>query len=103
MLAGQGRRIEALVSYEKALALEPANVQALYKRGVMLGELGRTDEALAAYGRVLALNPNHAEALNNRGYLWWHNRQRYAPAIADLERSLALAPDLPYGPAPCCT
>src|SRR5258706_9303676 len=97
-LQGQGRRIEALVSYEKALALEPANVQALYKRGVMLGELGRTDEALAAYGRVLALNPNHAEALNNRGYLWWHNRQRYAPAIADLERSLALAPDLPYGP-----
>ena len=97
-LQGLNRRVEALASYEKALGLEPGNIQALFKRGVMLGELGRSDEALAAYNRVLAQNPSHAEAMNNRGYLWWHNKQRYAPAIADLERSLVLAPDLPYGP-----
>ena len=95
-LQSLNRRIEALASFEKALALQPENIQALYKRGVMLGELGRIDEALAAYDRVLALNPSHVEALNNRGYLWWLNKQSYAPAIADLERSLVVAPDLPY-------
>jgi predicted O-linked N-acetylglucosamine transferase (SPINDLY family) len=96
-LQSLNRRIEALASFEKALALEPGNIQALYKRGVLLGELGRIDEALAMYDRVLVLNPNYVEALNNRGYLWWLNKQNYAPAIADLERTLSLAPDLPYG------
>jgi predicted O-linked N-acetylglucosamine transferase (SPINDLY family) len=95
-LQGTNRRPEALASFEQALALEPGNTQALFKRGVLLGELGRTDEALAAYDRLLALDPNNVEALNNRGYLWWLNKQRYAPAIADLERSQALAPDLAY-------
>lgn len=98
-LQGINRRPEALASFEQALTLEPENAQALFKRGVLLGELGRTDEALAAYDRLLALEPNNIEALNNRGYLWWLNKQRYAPAIADLERSLALAPGLAYGPS----
>ena len=96
-LQGTHRRIEALASFENSLALEPGNILALYKRGVMLDELGRTDEALAAYDRVLALHPGHVEAVNNRGYLWWLGKQRYAPAIADLERALVLAPNVPYG------
>jgi predicted O-linked N-acetylglucosamine transferase (SPINDLY family) len=88
---------EALASFEQALALEPRNVQALYRRGVMLNELGRTDEALATYDRVLAMAPGHVEALNNRGYIWWLNKKQWAPAIADLEKALALDPELPYG------
>ena len=95
-LQGLNHKQEAMASYDRALILEPANQEALFKRGVILGELGHTDEAMAAYDRLLARNPNHAGALNNRGYLWWLNKKRYAPAIADLERSLALAPDLPY-------
>ncbi|MES2472601.1 MAG: tetratricopeptide repeat protein, partial [Pseudomonadota bacterium] len=97
-LQGLNRPAEALASYDAALAREPGNVQALFKRGVVLGELGRTDDAIAAYDRVLALQPGHVEALNNRGYVWWLNRQRYAPAIADLTKALALAPDIPYAP-----
>ena len=96
-LQGINRRQEALASFERALALEPANLQALFKRGVLLGELGRTDEALAAYDLLLSLAPDHAEALNNRGYLWWLGKQRYQPAVADLERALQSAPDLAYG------
>ena len=96
-LQGLNRPAEALASFDRALALEPRNIQALYKRGVVLAELGRSDEALAAYDRVLALAPDHIEALNNRGYLWWLDKKRWAPAIADLERTLILAPDFPYG------
>jgi predicted O-linked N-acetylglucosamine transferase (SPINDLY family) len=90
------RSAEALDSYEQALRLRPDDTQALYRSGVVLAEMGRSDEALAAYDRVLTLQPDHFEALNNRGYLTWQSRQLYPPAIADLERSLALAPDLPY-------
>ena len=96
-LQGLDRLPEALASYGRALALNPSDVQALYKQGVILGELGQADEALAAYDRVLTLAPNHVEALNNRGYLWWLNKQDYARAIADLERALALDPAFPYG------
>jgi predicted O-linked N-acetylglucosamine transferase (SPINDLY family) len=96
-LQGLNRRSDALASFEQALALEPANLQALFKRGVLLGELGRNDEALAAYNDLLSLAPDHAETLNNRGYLWWLNKQRYQPAIADLERTMQVAPDMAYG------
>jgi len=96
-LQSLNRQREALASFERALALEPRNIQALYRRGVTLNELGRADEALAAYDQVLALAPGHVEALNNRGYIWWLNKKQWAPAIADLEKSADLAPDLPYG------
>ncbi len=95
-LQSLNRTADALASYEAALGRDPNNVQALFKRGVVLGELGRADEALASYDRVLALQPGHVEALNNRGYVWWLNKHRYAPAIADLQKAFALAPDLPY-------
>ena len=90
------RTAEALDSYERALRLKPGDIQALFRRGVILGEIGRSDESLAAYEKVLALKPDHFEALNNRGYASWQKAQTYAPAIADLERALALAPGLPY-------
>jgi predicted O-linked N-acetylglucosamine transferase (SPINDLY family) len=88
---------KALASFESALALEPRNIQALFRRGVILNEMGHPDEALAAYDQVLTLAPGHAEALNNRGYIWWLHKKQWAPAIADLEKSVAMAPDLPYG------
>jgi len=92
---------EALASYEQALRFNPRDIQALFRRGAILGDRGRTLEALEAYDKVLALNPNHIEALNNRGYTRWsHTRWEtsddYALAIADLERALALAPDMPF-------
>jgi predicted O-linked N-acetylglucosamine transferase (SPINDLY family) len=97
VLHSLARQAEALESYEQALRHDPRDIRALFKRGVILGEMGRADEALATYDRLLALAPTHAEALNNRGYIWWLNKQRWAPAIADLGAALRLAPDLAYG------
>jgi predicted O-linked N-acetylglucosamine transferase (SPINDLY family) len=90
------RRLDALASFDQALTLNAGNVQAQFKRGTVLGELGRADEAIASYDRVLARQPGHIEALNNRGFTWWLGKQRYAPAIADLQKVAALAPDTPY-------
>ena len=90
------RHQDALASFDQALALDAGNVQAEFKRGTVLGEMGHADEAIACYTRVLARQPGHIEALNNRGFTWWLNKQRYAPAIADLQKVTALAPGLPY-------
>ena len=59
---------EALVSYDRALALCPDHTDALTNRGVALHELQRFEEALAGYDRALALRPDDAEALSNRGH-----------------------------------
>ena len=92
---------EALASYDAALAVTPNHAEAWFRRGLILSETGDANAALAAYDRALALNPAHAQALNNRGYTRWsHTRWEtsddYALAIADLERALALAPDMPF-------
>lgn len=65
----EARQFEvALVSCERALAIEPARDDARINSGTALLELGRFDEALAAFDRVLARRPNSPQALTGRGY-----------------------------------
>jgi tetratricopeptide (TPR) repeat protein len=61
------RTIEALASYQRALALAPDCVPALNNRGVALRNLGRAAEALGSFEAALAIQPEHCDALNNRG------------------------------------
>jgi protein O-GlcNAc transferase len=87
---------EALACFETVTRLSPDNPVGWNSRGSVLRELKRYDAAIEAYGRAIALNPNYAEALNNRGYTWWAHKLEYAPALADLQRALAIDPDHPY-------
>ena len=48
-----GKKNEALASYDRALAMRPANAEVLYNRGNILYELRRFTEALASYDRAL--------------------------------------------------
>lgn len=96
VLHSLNRHQDALSSFDRALTLDAGNVQAQFKRGTVLGEMGRSEDAIASYDRVLARQPGHIEALNNRGFTWWLNKKQYAPAIADLQKVAALAPDFPY-------
>ena len=53
MFHGLKRYDEALVAYDRALALEPELDNAWYGRGNVLRELKRYDEAIEAYDRAL--------------------------------------------------
>ena len=60
--AESGRWEDAMACYENALALDPQNAQACYRKGLCLAALGRLEEAVAEYDRALALDRQMAEA-----------------------------------------
>lgn len=62
VLAGQGRRQEAIMHLERAVRLAPQFSRAHYNLGRALAEEGRTAEALAAFREAARLRPEYAEA-----------------------------------------
>jgi tetratricopeptide (TPR) repeat protein len=67
VLAGLKRHGEALAAYDRALAIAPGNLEAIYYRAVALQALDRLEEALAGCDKAVAVEPDHIEAPTNRG------------------------------------
>jgi tetratricopeptide (TPR) repeat protein len=86
------RHGEALASYDKALALQPNYVEALYHRGVALRNLKRPAESLASFDRALSVKPDYVDAHSDRGYAL-QDLKRPAEALASYDRALAVRPD----------
>ena len=86
-----GRSEEALLAFDRALALNPALFAAHYNRGNALLALGRLAEAVAAFDHAVALNPDIAGAHFNRAEAL-RRQDRFSEALAGLERAAALAP-----------
>jgi predicted O-linked N-acetylglucosamine transferase (SPINDLY family) len=84
---------EAVAHYQRALALDPSYLDALYNYGNVLLKLRRYGDAMAYYDRALGLAPQFAEAFNNRGHALFE-LGRPGEALADFERALAIKPDL---------
>ena len=83
-LAGQGRREEALASYDQAVVLEPERAVTHLGRAQVLAGMGRSEEALAAYDRTIGIDPGLAEAHLRRGELLASmGRHREALAACD--------------------
>jgi tetratricopeptide (TPR) repeat protein len=49
--------------YDKTLAIDPNNVDALYEKGVALSKLGLSswEEAMKCYDKALTIDPNHVQ------------------------------------------
>jgi len=86
------RPAEALVSYERALALEPNFIEVWGNRGLALRDLARHQEALASFDQVLRLEPGNSVALNSRANVL-RDLKRYEEAIENYDRAIALRPD----------
>ena len=87
-LEGLGRFDEALVSWDRAVALDPTRPFLHARRADVLGRLGRAEEAVQAIDRAHALEPGHLGYLGLRGRL----RQqlgRHEAAVADFDRVIA--------------
>ena len=91
VLAKEGRFVEAIEDYGRALAVSPADVVALNNRGTAFEGIGRADLALEDYDRAIAIDPAYARAYYNRGMLLGREG-RYPEALRDYDRAIALEP-----------
>lgn len=95
-----GEVSKALENYQKALAADPANLDAMAGQGMACAKLGQVDLAVGCYRRVLQKNPQHLLALNNLAWLLATSRQ---DSVRDGAKALSLvahALQLPGGSRP---
>lgn len=86
---------DAQVAYDKALQLNPNNVDALTNRGALYFQQKAYEPARQDIDRALALNPKQDAALNNQSMLLTRET-RYADALAAIDRALSIQPAQPY-------
>jgi predicted O-linked N-acetylglucosamine transferase (SPINDLY family) len=91
-LLGLNRPQEALIAYDRAIAMDPVNWEAFYNRGNALAALKRFEDALASYDKSIALFPHNAEVHDNRGTTL-ANLQRFDEALASFTRAIQLNPN----------
>ncbi|HEV7122596.1 MAG TPA: tetratricopeptide repeat protein [Rhodanobacter sp.] len=73
---------------DKALALDPRNVDALLDLGVADEAVGKIDKARAAYAQALAIDPSSAE-----GHMDYANVLPLKPLLPQVQKALQLDPD----------
>ena len=90
-LGGLNRHRDAAVCFERALALNPDDIEAHIRLGNTLLKLERPYEAIAHYEKVLALNPANVDAHNGLGSAA-HTLGRSEQAIVHYQSALAIDP-----------
>jgi serine/threonine-protein kinase len=92
--SGTGEREQALADFDRALALDPANVDALREKAAALQALNQLEQAEALFKRAVELQPRY---WGNHSYLgaFYYRRGRYAEAEAAFRKAVDLAPDNP--------
>jgi tetratricopeptide (TPR) repeat protein len=74
----QANKIEdALVSFTKALKLDPKSATALFYRGNAFCQQGSYENAIADYTEVIRLDPKNGKAYNNRAVAHWYNNEKF--------------------------
>jgi protein O-GlcNAc transferase len=82
----------ALAAFDRALALEPGNLQAAHASLAVLGDMGRTEEAVDRVERLLASHPNDPQ-LQYTAALVYESRGAFDRAVLHYDRALHFAPD----------
>jgi tetratricopeptide (TPR) repeat protein len=91
-LERKGDFLEAVKSFDAAIALDANFAEAHGNRAAILADAGMPDQALAGFERALALDPTAAADWINRGALL-QGLGRHEEALASYDKALALAPD----------
>ena len=93
LLSDQGRLNEALACYEQALRWDPDQPEANQNYAAITNDAATRERAIQAYVRQLQRDPTDARAFNNLGKIY-AELGRYGEAMANLDRAVALDPDL---------
>ena len=94
LLAESGRHHDALVHYERAVALNAPYADALCNWGASLSRLDRLDEAEAKFRSAIAADPNFAHAHHNLAVVL-KETGRIDEAVRAAKQAIRLAPQNP--------
>jgi tetratricopeptide (TPR) repeat protein len=86
---------EARRLYERVLAREPRNVEAITHVGAGLFAEGRVDEALAKVEQALRIDPRYIHAHWDRTQYLFYGKRDFPAAVKAAEAFLAIAPQGP--------
>jgi serine/threonine protein kinase/tetratricopeptide (TPR) repeat protein len=82
----------ALQEFQKALAINPRDSEAIKGMAGAYVRMGRIQDAEDSYKRAIALKPDYWDGYNSLGF-FYYNQKRYADAIKQFERVIQLTPD----------
>ena len=92
LLAGAGRRDEAVTRLREAVRLDPANAEAESNLGVVLVQAGKLEEAVAHYRRAIQMEPADALTQTNLGNALSKLGQ-FPEAIQHFQAALRVSPN----------
>jgi len=90
-----GNLEDALISYERVIAIKPDYAEAYCNRGTVQESLRRASAALASYDRAIEINPDYADAHFNRGNILRELRE-FDAAIESYDKAIALNPGIKF-------
>jgi len=93
-LERKGEHLEAVKSFDAAIAIDAKFAEAHGNRAAILADAGRPDEALKGFDRALALDPKAAPDWINRGVLL-QQLGRQEEALESYDKALTLVPNDP--------
>ncbi|HTV61373.1 MAG TPA: tetratricopeptide repeat protein, partial [Verrucomicrobiae bacterium] len=89
--AKKGELDEAIIEYQKALAINPDDVEARNNLGISDFRKGQVDEAIIQFQKVLAIQPGSAAAQNNLTRVAWMLATSPNPSFRDGTKAVELA------------
>lgn len=84
---------ERLKNFEKALSIEPNNIEVIINLANAQDESGNYDSAIVGYTKAIELDKRNALAYNNRGFSYFHKGE-FEKAMNDYDMALMLSPKL---------
>lgn len=84
----------AISEFNKAIKINPENVDAYYYRGCAYFSKEKFKKALSDYNKAIEIDPGYVNAYINRGY-YYHTISQYPRAIQNYKKALELNPDSP--------
>jgi tetratricopeptide (TPR) repeat protein len=91
-LITRGLLEEAITELDRAIELEPDNVEIYATRGFAYIALGQIQRGIADYDRAIELESDNPILYNDRGFAY-AELGRYEQAVADYDKAIELDPD----------
>ena len=91
-LRNQGKLVEAVESYRKALSMDPDFAEAHNNLGIALQQQGRLDAAVESYRNAILIKPDYDEPYSNLGNAL-KDQGKLDAAVESYRKALSITPD----------